>query len=69
MNRPTKPTKKVIYDHHWFKPADKCPEQDQHVVWIPPSGGAEVHGTYHGKLWFLSDGVYVYYTPSLWRPE
>jgi hypothetical protein len=21
-----------------------------------------------GRLWFTKDGVYVYYTPTMWRP-
>jgi hypothetical protein len=21
-----------------------------------------------GRLWFLEDGIYVYYTPTQWRP-
>jgi hypothetical protein len=32
------------------------------------SGGNIVYGGFvRGRLWFLPDGVYVYYTPTFWR--
>lgn len=40
------------------------------IVQVPNNEGAELYrGGANGRLWFLADGsMYVYYTPTLWRP-
>ena len=43
------------------------PEDGRRIDWIAPDGTEIRGGNRHGRLWFLPDGMYVYYTPSFWR--
>lgn len=51
----------------WRSPTSELPDDDQRVEWIDPDGVTE-HGTYWCRVWILSDNMYVYYLPILWRP-
>lgn len=55
---------------NWIPTKDKVPEKGQNVDWISPGGEQVNGGRFEGGLiWFLPGGdMYVYYTPTYWRP-
>lgn len=52
---------------HWTSTQFTLPEHGSTIDWKTPSGDIVYDGQYRNGLWFLPDGVYVYYTPSAWR--
>lgn len=54
-------------DGGWIPTTLARPNKGQSVEWIAPSGGEPQPGTYQG-VWMLPSGMYVYYTPVMWRP-
>ena len=67
------PVKERIYDHEWFRPQDRLPERAQRVVWTRRRADGcmvEVRGTFAGGAVWLPEGgggMYIYYTPIMWR--
>ncbi len=51
----------------WIPTPSRLPEQNKALVWISPSGEEVSGGWRESRLWFLPDGVYVYYEPVFWR--
>ena len=52
---------------NWLLPSKVLPERGQKVDWIDHGGEEVLGGTYDG-VWFLPDGMYIYYVPMFWRP-
>ena len=50
----------------WSTDLEKCP-QNTKIDWMSQSGDYVEGGFKSGKLWFLPDGMYVYYTPICWK--
>ncbi len=51
---------------NWTNTADQLPPEGEWVTTIS-SGGQEVELKRQGNLWFMDNGMYVYYTPEKWR--
>lgn len=47
--------------------SERLPEEGRKVDWINSTGDQVDGGTRSGRLWFLPGGMYVYYTPTMWR--
>jgi len=50
----------------WTKVSERKPPEDVPVIAIGPSGN-EVILTRRSNLYFLECGMYVYYTPTMWK--
>lgn len=47
---------------------DGLPEKGRAIEWLAPSGGDPVRGKWiGGAVWMMDCGMYVYYTPAMWR--
>jgi hypothetical protein len=53
--------------NHWTPPSREMPVQGRVIDWMDSGGNIVYGGFVRGRLWFLPDGVYVYYTPTFWR--
>lgn len=52
--------------NEWFNVSSLLPKEGALVEWTTPTGDIS-RGRRHGRLWFVSDDMYVYYTPVKWR--
>ena len=52
---------------NWTNVEFLTPDNDKKLNWISPSGDVVKGGPYHKGLWFLPDGMYVYYQPTYWQ--
>lgn len=57
-------------DKNWISPSRELPSDNQAVSWLR-STGEQTDGVYYRGLWFVGDlnGMYIYYTPTFWRPH
>ncbi len=51
----------------WFGVKFSKPPENTKIDWMEPDGHVVYSGRVKGKLWFLPDGMYIYYEPSFWR--
>jgi hypothetical protein len=53
----------------WIPVSSRLPERGQRIEWISP-GGTHQRGTFIGGVIWMPEGseMYVYYTPTYWRP-
>lgn len=49
----------------WRNPREVMPNRDVPIEWMDSSGNV-VCGKFLG-VWMMDSGMYVYYTPTLWR--
>lgn len=54
----------------WIPCSERLPDEGVEVETILLDGRPrnEQRLTRQGRLWFMDDGVYVYYEPTHWRP-
>lgn len=50
---------------NWNRPEDAMPERDRTIEWQDSSGHV-TQGKFMG-VWMMDCGMYIYYTPILWR--
>ena len=48
-----------------WKPIETAPENKE--IWTKVEDRNEQRMTKKGNLWWTSDGMYVYYTPTHWK--
>jgi hypothetical protein len=53
----------------WIPYGERLPEKNQKIEWLTPHGET-VRGTYCGGVIWFPEGssMYIYYTPTYWRP-
>lgn len=51
----------------WQRPDLHEPPHNTDIDWMTSNGDIVYGGKKSGRLWFLPDGVYVYYEPTFWR--
>lgn len=52
---------------NWNNPRTSLPSEGVRIDWMDSSGSVVYNGYRMGNLWFLDSGMYVYYTPTMWR--
>lgn len=57
----------MTLEERWYSTADALPLHDVLIDWMQSDGRIVTGGKKIGNLWFLPDGVYVYYVPKMWR--
>ena len=52
----------------WTRTEVARPNPNSKVIWMD-SSGEEIRGTYHGGvIWYPENsGMYIYYTPVMWK--
>ena len=52
--------------NQWTNVGTCLPPEGEWVIAMSPNGN-EIELKRQGNLWFMDNGMYVYYTPTMWR--
>ena len=52
----------------WTPTHQEHPKDGARVEWLDHNDGSVVAGSICGRLWMMTNGVYLYSTPKFWRP-